>query len=127
MINQMDPTMIIPSRSIQSKKIKPPIESLDKKEDRKGQPSTMKLKASMKDHITSSFQSSKERLGAISHMYFPKTSISIRIQKFKRGFLIIFPLDGYIQGEVVVGRTNGDNLGGSNYLYLFKLIGLAST
>ena len=34
-----------------------------------------------------------------------KTSISIRIQKFGRGPLRIFQLDGQIQGEVVVGKT----------------------
>ena len=50
-----------------------------------GQPSTIILKASMKNHITSSFQSLKERLGAISHMYMPKTSISSRIQKNLKG------------------------------------------
>ena len=55
-----------------------------------------------------------------------KTSISSRIQKNWKGPLIIFPLDGQIQGEVVVGTTNGDNLGGSSYLYLFKLIHLIS-
>ena len=49
-----------------------------------------------------------------------KTSISIRIQKFGRGPLRIFQLDGQIQGEVVVGTTSDDNLGGSSYLCLFK-------
>ena len=78
----MDPTMIISSGSIQSKNIKPPIDSWDQVKDRQGQPSTIILKASMKDHITSSFQSLKERLGAISHMYMPKTSISSRVQNF---------------------------------------------
>ena len=57
----------------------------------------------------------------------PKTSISSRIQKFRRGALRIFPLDGQIQGEVVVGTTNGDNLGGSSNVYPSKLIGLTST
>jgi hypothetical protein len=37
----------------------------------------------------------------------PKTSISRRIQKFRKGALRIFPLDGQIQGEVVVGTTPG--------------------
>ena len=36
----------------------------------------------------------------------PKTSISSRIQQFRRGALRIFPLDGQIQGEVVVGTTD---------------------
>jgi hypothetical protein len=35
-------------------------------------------------------------------MYMPKTSISSRMKKFRRGALRIFPLDGQIQGEVVV-------------------------
>ena len=60
-------------------------------------------------------------------MYMPKTSINTRIQKFKRGALRIRPLDGQIQGEVVVGKRNGNNLEGSNYLCPFKLIGLTST
>ena len=53
-------------------------------------------------------------------MYMSKTSINSNTQKFWKGSLRIFPLDGQIQGEVVVGTTNGDNLGGSNYLCLFK-------
>ena len=57
----------------------------------------------------------------------PKTSISIRIQKFRKGTLRIFPLDVQIQMEVVVVTRNGDNLGGSSYLYPFKLMGLIST
>ena len=81
MINHMDQTMIIPSRSIKCNKIQPPIESWDQVKDRKGRPSTIILKASIKDHITSSFQSSKEILGAISHKYMPKTFISNMIQK----------------------------------------------
>jgi hypothetical protein len=36
-------------------------------------------------------------------MYMSKTSISSRMKKFRRGLLRIFPLDGQIQGEVVVG------------------------
>ena len=97
--------MIIPPRSIPNKNMQPPIDSWDQVKDRKGQSSTIILKAPVKDHITSSSQTSKEKrkLGAISHMYMLKTSISSRIQKFKRGPLIIFPLYGQIQGEVVMG------------------------
>ena len=40
-------------------------------------------------------------------MYMPKNSIISRIQKFRRVPLRIFPLDGQIQGEVVVGTTGG--------------------
>ena len=46
---------------------------------------------------------------------------------FGRRPLRIYPLDGQIQGEVVVATTNGDNMGGSNYLYPFITIGLTST
>ena len=35
-------------------------------------------------------------------MYIPKTSISIMIQKFRRGGLVIFSLYDQIQGEGVV-------------------------
>ena len=81
----MDPTMIIPSIIIQSENTKPPIESWDQVKYRKGQPSTIILKPLMEDHITSIFQSLKERLGAISHMYMPKTSITSRIEFFQKG------------------------------------------
>ena len=103
MINQIDPTMIIKSRIIQSKKIQPPIESWDQVKDRQGQSLTIILKALMKAHITLGSQTSKEKLGAISHMYMPKTSISSRIQNFRRGGLRIFQLYGQIKWEVVVG------------------------
>ena len=67
--------------------------------------STIILKALVRDHITLESQTSKEKLGEISHMYMPKTSINNRSQKFRSGSLRIFPLDGRIQGEVVVGTT----------------------
>ena len=38
--------------------------------------------------------------------------------KFWKGYLRSFPLDAQIQSEVVVGTTNGDNLGGSSYICL---------
>ena len=60
-------------------------------------------------------------------MYMCKTSISSKIQKFGRGPLRIFPLDGQIQGEVVFSTKNGNNLGGSSYLCLIITIGLTST
>ena len=60
-------------------------------------------------------------------MFMHKTSISSRIQKFRRGPLRIFALYVQIQGKFIVGTPNGDNQGGSNYLYPFKLIGLTST
>ena len=59
----------------------------------------------MKDHRTSSFQSSKVKVGTVSHICMSKTSISSRIQNFWKGPLRIFPSDGQIQGEVVVGTT----------------------
>ena len=58
-----------------------------------GQPSTIIFKASMKDHRTLSFQSSKGKVGEVSDIYMSKTSISGRIQKFE-GFSYSFPLDG---------------------------------
>ena len=42
-------------------------------------------------------------------MYIPRTSISSRIQKFRKGPLKIFLLDGQIHGEVVVGTTSRYN------------------
>ena len=51
----------------------------------------------------------------------------VRFKIFGRGTLRIYPLDGQIKGEVVVGTTNGDNLGGSSYLSPFITIGLTST
>ena len=105
MTNQMDSTMIIQSRSIQSKKIQPPIDSWNQLKYRQVQSLTIILKASTKTHITSSSQTLKEKLGEISHIYMPKTSISSRIQKFRSGPLGIFPLDGQIQGNVGVGTT----------------------
>ena len=50
-------------------KIKPPINSWDQEEDRQYHESTIKAKASMKYHRTSSFQSSKLNVGAVSHTY----------------------------------------------------------
>ena len=46
---------------------------------------------------------------------------------FGRRPLRIYPLDGQIQGEVVVGTPNGDNLVGSSYLCPFITIILTST
>ena len=46
------------------------------------------------------------KVGASSHIYMPKTSISSRIKNFRKGPLRIFPLDGKIKGEVVVGTTD---------------------
>lgn len=42
------------------------------KEYRKDQPSTIIVKASMKDHKTSSFQSSKVKVRVVSHIYMSK-------------------------------------------------------
>ena len=57
-------------------------------------------------------------------MHMPKTSISSSIQKFRMGGPYNFPIYGKIQGEVVVGTTNGNNLGGSNCLYVLLFIGI---
>ena len=56
-----------------------------------------------------------------------QASINSRIQKFVRAPLRICPFDGQIQGEVVVGTTNGENLGVSSYLCPLITIGLTST
>ena len=101
--------MIIPSSSIPCNKLQPPIDLWEQVKDRKGQSSTIILKSSVKDQITLGFQTSQEKLGTISHMYMPKTSISSRIQKFRKGPLIIFPLDGQIQGEFGVSTTGSEN------------------
>ena len=68
----MSSTINILSKGIQSNQIKPTINSWDQKEDRQDQPSTMIVKALMKDHRTSSFQSSKVNVGAVSHIYMSK-------------------------------------------------------
>ena len=68
MITQMSSTMIIPSKEIQRKNIQPPIKSWDQNESIQGQPSTIIVKASMKYHRTSSFQSSEITVGAVSHI-----------------------------------------------------------
>ena len=68
----MSSTMNIPSKGIQSKQIQPPMNSWYWKEDTKDQPSTIIVKASMKDHRTSSFQSSKVNVEAVSHIYMCK-------------------------------------------------------
>ena len=127
MTNQMDLKVNIPSKIIPSKRIQPLIDLWYRVKDRQVQSSTIILKASVKDHIISGSQTLKEKLGAISHICMAKTSISSRIQKIRKVPLVIFPLYGQIQGEVVVGTTNCDNLGGSTYLCLFKLIGLTCT
>jgi hypothetical protein len=63
-------------------------------------------------------QTSKKRLGAIqSYLHHIKPSIGVGF-KILVGAPLFFPLDGQIKGGVVVGTTNGDNLGGSSYLYL---------
>ena len=49
---------------------------------------------------------------------YPKILHKCRTQNFWYGPLIIFPLDGQIKWVVIVGTKNGDNLGGSRYLYL---------
>ena len=97
------------------------------KEYMQDQPSTIIVKAWFKDHTTSSFQSSKVKGGEASHIYMSKTSISSRIQNFWKGPIRIFPLDGQIKGEIVLGIIDGNKLGGSGYLCVFKLIGLMYT
>ena len=60
----------------------------------------------------------KKRLGAIqSYVHHIKPSIGVGF-KILVGAPLFFPLDGQTKGGVVMGTTNGDNLGGSNYLCL---------
>ena len=68
----MSSEMNTPSKGIQSNQIKPLINSWDQKEDRQDQSSTIIVKASMKDHRTSSFQTSEINVGEVSHIYMSK-------------------------------------------------------
>ena len=71
-----------------------------------------------KMHTTLHLQSSKKRLGSIiSHSYHIKPSIGVGF-KILVGIPLFCPLDGQTKGGVVVGTTNGDNLGGSSYFCL---------
>ena len=69
-----------------------------------------------KAHSIPYLKSSKTRLGAIqSCLHYIQPSIGVGF-KILVGAPLFFPLDGQTKGGVVVGTTNGDNLGGSNYL-----------
>ena len=71
-----------------------------------------------KAHSTSHLQSSMKILGEIqSYFHHIKPSIGVGF-KILVGAPLFFLLDGQTKGGVVVGTTNGDNLGGSSYLYL---------
>ena len=71
-----------------------------------------------KVHSTTHLQSSKKRLGPIqSYLHHIKPSIGVGF-KILVGAPLFFPLDGQTKGVVVVGTTNGNNLGGSSYLCL---------
>ena len=78
-----------------------------------------------KAHSIPYLKSSEKRLGEIQS-YYIQPSIGVGF-KILVGAPLFFPLDGQTKGEFVVGTTNGDNLGGSNYLYSFKLLGLMSS
>ena len=69
-----------------------------------------------KAHSIPYLKLSKKRLGAIeSYLHHIKPSIGVGF-KILVGAPLFFPLDGQTRGGIVVGTTNGDNLGGSNYL-----------
>jgi hypothetical protein len=71
-----------------------------------------------KAHSIPHLQLSKNKLGEIqSYLHHIKPSIGVRF-KILVGAPLFFPLDGQTKGGVVVGTTNGDNLGGSSSLYL---------
>ena len=82
----------------------------------------------MKNHIIIRLIKIKPQdVGAIIIYTCLKPPQIVRFKNFGMGPLRIYPLYGQIQGEVVMGTTNGDNLGGYNYLYPFITIGLTST
>ena len=71
-----------------------------------------------KAHSIPYLKSLKKRLGAIQsylHHIKPSTGVGFKILV---GAPLFSPLDGQTKGGVVVGTTNGDNLGGSSYLCL---------
>ena len=71
-----------------------------------------------KAHSIPYLNSLKTRLGAVqSYLHLIQPSIDVGF-KILVGAPLFCPLDGQTKGGVVVGRTNGDNLGGSNYLCL---------
>ena len=71
-----------------------------------------------KAHLTLPLKSSKKRIGEIQpYLNYIKPSIGVGF-KILVGAPLFFPLDGQTKGGVVVGTTNGDNLGGSSYLCL---------
>jgi hypothetical protein len=71
-----------------------------------------------KAHLTLPLQSSKKRIGAFQpYLHHIKPSIGVGF-KILVGAPLFFSLDGQTKGGVVVGTTNGDNLGGSSYLCL---------
>ena len=71
-----------------------------------------------KVHSIPYLKSSKKRLGEIqSYLHYIQPSIGVGF-KILVGAPLFFPLDGQTKGGVVVGTTNGDNLGGSSYLCL---------
>ena len=83
-----------------------------------GRPANRRRQSINKAHLTLPLQSSKKRIGAIQpYLHHIKPSIGIRFNIFV-GPHLFFPLNGQTKGGVVVGTTNGDNLGGSSYLYL---------
>ena len=66
-----------------------------------------------KVHLTLPLQSSKKRIGVFHpYLHHIKPSIGVGF-KILVGAPLFFPLDGQTKGGVVVGTTNGDNLGGS--------------
>ena len=133
MVEPNDFEVDTPSRSISSNKNTITIQSKgSSKICRKCHNQTIKWKHSWNiiPYQTLNHQKNPSNVGKVGEVVINtclKSSINSRIQKFGKGPLIIFPLDGQIWGEVVVGTTNGDNLGGSSYLYPFRTIGFTST
>ena len=73
-----------------------------------------------KSHSIPYLKSLEKRLGAIqSYLHDIKPSIGVGF-KILVGAPLFFLLEGQNKGGVVLGTKNGDNLGGSSYLCLFK-------
>ena len=72
----------------------------------------------MRGQNKTSRQPLKTRLGAVqSYLHLIQPSIDVGFKNLV-GAPLFCPLDGQTKGGVVVGTTNGDNLGGSSYLCL---------
>ena len=71
-----------------------------------------------KAHLIPYLKQSEKRLGAIqTYLHYIQPAIGVGFKNLV-GAPLFCPLDSQTKGGVVVGTTNGDNLGGSSYLCL---------